>query len=221
MNQVLHARNLSSIIKTYVYPINPSAAVLMVRYLAMLGWLLKAQLRAEDDTPVMRLMLNDAESEWLSSQPKRSVAVVSRVREICALALSHNMASTTNGPTMDYSATQLVVEEQIRELASVVGICERLFGSPTPPTYTRHLSRVMAMWLLLLPVSLIATSGGRLSTVGVSCASTVAAYVFVGLDDVGMEIENVFQLLPLQQLAAATQNDVANPFLSEPPELEF
>ena len=68
----------------------------------------------------------------------------------------------------------------------------------------------MSLWLCLLPVSLLAA--GRLETWGVALVTTIAAYVFVGLDEVGMEIENAFQLLPLQQLAAATQKDVQDQF---------
>ena len=107
-------------------------------------------------------------------------------------------------------STQVIIEDRIRELETVVGVCERLFSSPIPPTYTRHLSRVMSLWLFLLPVNLIAMA--NLKTVGVAFATSIATYVFVGLDEVGMEIEDVFKLLPLQQLAAATQRDVRDQF---------
>lgn len=40
---------------------------------------------------------------------------------------------------------------------------------------------------------------------GVACATTVAAYVFIGLDEVGMEIENVFQIMPMQQQRRCTE----------------
>jgi len=38
-------------------------------------------------------------------------------------------------------------------------------------------------------------------------------------DEVGMEIENAFQLLPLQQLAAGVQNAVESQVLSTMPEV--
>jgi len=40
-----------------------------------------------------------------------------------------------------------------------------------------------------------------------------------GLDEVGMEIENVFQIMPMQQLAAAAQKDAGDQFVSEMPTL--
>lgn len=149
------------------------------------------------------------ELDWILNQPKRSVAITSRIRQICGVAMMSTSTTTTTTPSS--LSIPLIVEERIQELESVVGICERLFGSPIPPTYTRHLSRVMSLWLLLLPISLISAAG--LKTFGVAFATTIAAYVFVGLDEVGMEIENVFQLLPLQQLAAAAQNDVQDQFI--------
>jgi predicted membrane chloride channel (bestrophin family) len=231
MQKVLQARSLASIAGTYIYPVDPQAAVLVVRYLSILGWSLKAQLRGESDAyqqEYLHSMLNqmrttegtsssaganttnveggESEGAWLSKQSKQSVAITTRLRKICAVALS---TPPTSSMDIMNPSTQLIIEERIRELETVVGVCERLFGSTIPPTYTRHLSRVMSLWLLLLPVSLIAIN---LKTVGVAFATTIAAYVFIGLDEVGMEIENVFQLLPLQQLAAATQKDVQDQF---------
>eukprot|EP00579_Thalassiosira_antarctica_P009309 CAMPEP_0201883508 /NCGR_PEP_ID=MMETSP0902-20130614/15868_1 /ASSEMBLY_ACC=CAM_ASM_000551 /TAXON_ID=420261 /ORGANISM="Thalassiosira antarctica, Strain CCMP982" /LENGTH=451 /DNA_ID=CAMNT_0048412317 /DNA_START=60 /DNA_END=1413 /DNA_ORIENTATION=+ len=221
---VLGTRTLSSVLKTYLYPVHPNGAVLSVRYLALLGWLLKAQLRGEDEDSqqqVTRLMLGEQqyneEYDWLMGQPKRTVALTSRIRNICAVALASSIASSANHTDnpLDHTATQLLIEERIRELESCVGICERLFGSTIPPTYSRHLSRVLSLWILLLPVSLI--SSGVSTVAGVACATTVAAYVFIGLDEVGMEIENVFQIMPMQQLAAAAQKDAGDQFVSEMP----
>lgn len=216
--KVLQARGLASIVGIYVYPVNPQAAVLAIRYLTILGWSLKAQLRGESETyqqEYLQLMLSqtavgastESEYSWISKQSKQSVAITARLRQICAVALSTNPNSSMD---IMNTSTQLIIEERIRELEAVVGICERLFGSTIPPTYTRHLSRVMSIWLLLLPVSLIAMA--QLKTVSVAFATSTAAYVFVGLDEVGMEIEDVFQLLPIQQLAAATQRDVQDQF---------
>lgn len=228
-----------------MFPIHPQAAILSMRYLSTLAWILKAQVRGEDEAiqkQILKLMLtcskNDDNSEyqWIREQPKKCVAMASRIRQICSLA--NNASSASNWSNQFY-----FVETHIMELEASVGVCERLFGSPIPPTYTRHLSRVMSLWLFLLPVSLVMTGG--LNTLTAASVVAIATYVFVGLDEVGtetlyskmlqyrnlfvrnfasipshalffwggsvgptgMEIENVFQLLPLQQLAAAAQKD--------------
>lgn len=204
---VLHARGLSSILANYIYPINPQAATLSVRYLAIIGWILKAQFRGEDEASqreVFKLMLQQKEYQWIiegQNSTKYCVAMLSRIRQICNLAMSSS--------TSQVAPYLYFIEDSLKGIESSVGICERLFGSPIPPTYTRHLSRIMSLWLLLLPVSLVSSIGPSSTTV---ITTTLAAYVFVGLDEVGMEIENVFQLLPLQQLAAAVQNDVRDQF---------
>jgi predicted membrane chloride channel (bestrophin family) len=43
---------------------------------------------------------------------------------------------------------------------------------------------------------------------GMVLISAIASYVFVGIDEVGMEIENSFSLLPLQQLASVAHTSV-------------
>ena len=65
------------------------------------------------------------------------------------------------------------------------------------------------MFLTMFPISLLSAG---VSPIGTIVASTIASYVFIGIDEVGMEIENAFQLLPLQQLAAASQNAVRDQF---------
>lgn len=209
---VLHSRGLSSILANYVYPMNPQAAILSIRYLSILGWILKGQVRNESietQDEILKLMIqstNPSEYEWIIKQPKFPVGILSRIRQICTIALA---------PTLYKSDSRyqqiFLIEERLQELESCVGGNERLFSSPIPPTYTCHLSRVISLWLLLLPVSLVVNGG--LSTSATAFVVSIAAYVFVGVDEVGMEIENVFQLLPLQQLAAASQRDVQNQFL--------
>lgn len=207
---LLHVRGLSSIVKLYLFDQCPHASVFMARHLAVLGWMLKALVRGEAqeyEQEALAIMVRDSRDlSWLSMQPKRTIGIISRVRQAASVALA-------SLPDQHYSsAIHYVVEERLTELELALGGCDRLFTSPIPPTYSRHLSRVIFLWLLLMPMSLICLG---LSTAGVSIATAVAAYVLVGLDEVGMEIENAFQLLPLQQLAAATQNAVRDMFVPE------
>lgn len=212
---ILHTRSLASVIRVYLYPACPQASTLAIRHIAMMGWILKATLRgesSESQQAVLRVMLPDERDfQWLASHPKTSVAVTYRLRQIC----SHMLESLIDRSSS--SAIKFVIEDKIGSLEEVVGGCERLFGSPIPPTYSRHLSRVVVMWVLLLPMSLLSSPG--LSTLGISIATAVGTYVLVGIDEVGMEIENVFQMLPLQQLAGAVQNDVRDQFIPKQGEM--
>jgi predicted membrane chloride channel (bestrophin family) len=214
---VLHARSLASLLRIKFFPEFPEAATLTVRYLSMYGWIVKAYVRGESkesEKEVLRTMLGDdtQDVQWLESQKKRTVAVTSRIRQLCGSMLDRLQDRSTA------SALQYIIDDKIAALETVVGGCERLFTSPIPPTYSRHLSRVLTIWILLMPMSFIAMG---LSTAAVSASSAVASYVLIGIDEVGMEIENVFTLLPLQQLAGAVQNDVRDQFVPDMPEVPF
>jgi predicted membrane chloride channel (bestrophin family) len=56
-----------------------------------------------------------------------------------------------------------------------------------------------------------------MSTISIVIATAISSYVLIGIDEVGMEIENAFQLLPLQQLSANLQNAVRDSFVNEMP----
>jgi putative membrane protein len=195
----------------YLYPGAPAATLLAARHLALVGWSLKAYVRGESpasEFEMLQTLLDPSNAEFVrQQQPKTIVALPSRVRQLCAVAFAQIQESPRH---LYLSTVHLLVEEQIGNIEQVMGGCERLHGSPIPPTYSRHLSRLMVLSLLILPVSLVAA---KLSTTGVVLATTIASYVLIGIDEVGMEIENAFQLLPIQQLASAVQAAVRNQFL--------
>jgi predicted membrane chloride channel (bestrophin family) len=94
------------------------------------------------------------------------------------------------------------------------------WGKLVPPTYSRHLSRILTIWLMAFPMASMAVVALLSSTVMMArCAPIVVvstilvSYGLIGLDEIGMEIEHPFPLLPLQQLAGAVQNSVGMQFL--------
>lgn len=109
----LHARSLASVAAVYLYPMNPRAAVLLVRHLALLGWVLKAEVRGEDiemDRAVAAVMLgNGPDYEWFIQQPRRTVAILSRIRQIVGTV----MTSRDEGSETRVSTTLLVAEEKL------------------------------------------------------------------------------------------------------------
>jgi putative membrane protein len=208
---VLHARTLSDLMHVYLYPAAPAVTLLAARHLALMGWSLKAHVRGESpasEFEMLQTLLDPPNAQYIRQQPKMMVALPSRVRQLCAVAFAQIQQSPRH---LYLSTVHLLVEEQIANIEQVMGGCERLHGSPIPPTYSRHLSRVMVLSLLILPVSLVAA---KLNTAGVVLATTIASYVLIGIDEVGMEIENAFQLLPIQQLASTVQAAVRNQFLA-------
>ena len=204
---ILWGRNLASVLKTYVFPTNPKTAILATRYLSVLGWSIKALVRnesADSQREVYEIMLGRKEAEWILSQKIRPpLAILLRIRQIVA-----DVAMKCTNP--NFFVPHSALESAIDDLDAVIGGCERLLTSPIPSTYSRHLSRIMVMYLAILPFALVATGTPSL---GAAVASALVSYVIVGVDEIGMEIENPFPLLPLQQLCGAFQSVVAEHML--------
>lgn len=155
---------------------------------------------------VCSVMLSPIDKKWLLSQPKPTVAVTARMRSLANRAM-----------TQSSSASQLIVDDGVSQLEAVIGITERLCRSSIWLTYSRHLSRIIVMWLDLLLISCL---NAGFSVLACTLVTAIASYTFIGIDEVGMEFENPFQLLPLQQLAAAVQSDSMDKFITIMPENE-
>ena len=179
-------------------------SLLAMRYLSIFGWTMKATFREEDDTGIIRCVLPSAEAEWLlSARVKRPIAIIARVRslirDICTCQ------GTPMPPTMN-----LVLEERLYDLESSFGICNRLLMSPIPPTFIRHTSRVLCLFLFLLPLQFIS---GDMSNFAVLVSVAAISYTLIGLDEIGLEIAHTFPMLPLQAMAKTFQGNVINQLL--------
>ena len=203
---ILRGRNLASTLKVYVMPIDPETAILAARYLSILGWSIKAMVRnesANSQREVYELMLGKEEADWLQAQTmKTPIAIVHRIR--CLIAgVSMNSSN--------FFTPHSSMESALDDLDASTGGCERLLGSPIPPTYSRHLSRIMCLFLAILPLSSVASG---MPSLGSMLASAIVSYVLIGVDEIGMEVENPFPLLPLQQMSAGLQNLVGETMTS-------
>ena len=198
----------------YLYTAAPAATLLAARHLALMEWSLKAYAWGESPPSEFEMLqtLRDTPSARFirQQQPKTIVALpCPQVRDLCSVAFDAQIQASPRHRHL--STVHSLVEEQIGNIEQVMGECERSHESPTPPTYRWHLSRLMVRSLLILPVSFVAT---KLSTIGVVVlVTTIASYILIDIGEVATEIEDVFRLLPVQQLASAVQAAVRNQFL--------
>jgi ion channel-forming bestrophin family protein len=86
-----------------------------------------------------------------------------------------------------------------------LGGCERLLGTPIPLSYTRHTSRCLILWLATLPMALWPCMGW--ATVP---AMFAMCFIFVGIDEIGVEIEEPFCILPLMPMCKTIMRDVCD-----------
>mmetsp|Transcript_45385 Transcript_45385/g.110386 ORF Transcript_45385/g.110386 Transcript_45385/m.110386 type:complete len:488 (-) Transcript_45385:88-1551(-) len=202
---VLRGRNLASTLSVCVMPFDPTTAILALRYLSIFGWSVKAMVRnesRESQQKVYETMLGKDEADWLQSRTaaggvKTPIAIIHRLRQLISKSCLNDNSTPSN-----FFVVHTSMEKALEDLDATAGGCERLMTSPIPPTYSRHLSRIMCLYLMILPLASVASG---MPPLGCMVASAIISYVLVGVDEIGMEVENPMPLLPLQQMSSYLQ----------------
>ena len=92
----------------------------------------------------------------------------------------------------------------VTEMGDALETCERIFTSPVPLVYTRHTARFLSCWLLLLPLALWEPFGTSWTPFGsdlaVVPATTLVAIFFFGIEELAVQLEEPFSILPLSKL---------------------
>ncbi|VEU33523.1 unnamed protein product [Pseudo-nitzschia multistriata] len=202
--------SLAGMTVNYISPIDQELGILMGRYLAAFGWCMKGKLRGEDDSLVLRTLLPSSEMQWIETC-SNAVGGISDNPSAIIFRLRSIVAKITNGSEGRLSiAASQVMEQRLGELESSVGICKKIVASPIPPTFTRMTSRVLCLFLGFLPLALV--SSGMQSPVAILVIVTFLSYIFVGIDEIGVEVEYPFPLLPMYSLASNLKSGVGNQF---------
>ena len=179
-------------------------ALTACRYLSAFGWSLKARLRRDEVSAadVLSALFDPPVATWLQSRRHTPAALLGGLRRSLA-----RLASSGALPNSIY----VNLEKSVRDLALVVDGCDRLFSSPIPPTMSRHVLRSLVIWLGALPLVLTGTPTPVLA------AFTVATtFIFVGIEVVGVQVEQPFEVMPLFQLATAVQLSVEESLVGPP-----
>jgi predicted membrane chloride channel (bestrophin family) len=119
---------------------------------------------------------------------------------------------------------QLLMDNDLTALHNYAAKTDRLAQTPTPVSYTRHISRSLMLWLLTMPVcsvgagcpwwitglgtalvSLFVYSYGQLDrmTSLVFCAQV--SWLLLGIDDLGMQLEQPYTVMALKQFCEDVQ----------------
>ena len=160
----------------------------VARYLCAYAWALRDKLRTSkrrDD--ILELLLDPDELRWVSTQRSRPLALLSRTRQVLYSQFQEDALPSTQ---------HYMIDVDLRELDDIVSSCERLFSSPIPPNMARHGMRSLLLWLLGLPFML----AGQLPWYAVVLCVATTAYIYLGIDELGVQVEQPFKILPLWQL---------------------
>ena len=166
------------------------------RYLCAFTWSLRDKLRDDDmRDDILLTLLSPTDAEWVVTQRSRPLAILSLLRRL--------IHSEHRSGRLD-SQVFYFIETDVKEVDTVVESCERLFSSPIPPNMARHGMRSVTLWILALPIVL--TSSMAPALVALWTAST--AYIYLGVDELGAQVEQPFKILPLWQLCHLAQLNV-------------
>jgi ion channel-forming bestrophin family protein len=113
------------------------------------------------------------------------------------------MAETISTISRPNNDTALIVnpmyirelECQVQRLCKAMGSCERVLKTPLPTGFTRHSSRLLFIWSNSLPFALYPLLGpfGTLPT------TILTSYAVLGIEDISLQLEEPFDILPLRQ----------------------
>ena len=110
------------------------------------------------------------------------------------------------------------IDKSIVLLGDCLATCEGIYRNPVPLVYTRHTSRFLTLFLLLLPLALLTPGGGGGGGTSLVAAAgaeegiwvlwhnmaivpavTLVAIFLFGIAELAVQLEEPFSILPLQQ----------------------
>jgi len=178
------------------YMTSPNDAALqdvVLRYTMALSKSLFVHLRAPEDEDLAKEckdILPADELEELLASPHRPNYCL----QVMCEAVARSDLSDIQKQTMDHNLTTF---------ADVVGACERILRTPIPLAYTRHTARALVIWLTFLPIAIVHDT--HFAAIPISCMIT---FLLIGIEELGMQIEEPFSILPLEVIAGTAETNI-------------
>jgi predicted membrane chloride channel (bestrophin family) len=100
---------------------------------------------------------------------------------------------------------EVAIDEELGKLTDALGKCEKLLRAPIPLGYTRYSVRFLWLWLSLLPFALASTfaefDAGTFwadkPQPVLAVAMLFVSFIFLSIEDIAVQIEEPFAILPL------------------------
>lgn len=127
-----------------------------------------------------------------------------RDNENVPLGITALMRQIVAKNTEQKDALNRELDVHVGKLLNSVGGCERIQKTPIPTCFTRHTSRLLFMWSNMLPFAIYPVCGPLFTL-----PSTVAiSYSLMGIEDIGVQLEEPFNILPLRQYSDGVYDGV-------------
>ncbi len=109
------------------------------------------------------------------------------------------------------------LDKNVQALIDYIGGCERIKNTPLPFAYMVHIRRALLLYCFTLPFAIVSTFG-----TGAIVATFLVAYIFFGIEEIGVEIENPFDGdendIPLERICTTIDKNLTAmlPVILEP-----
>ncbi|GIL50051.1 hypothetical protein Vafri_6374 [Volvox africanus] len=153
----------------------------------------------------LRAELQKAQPRW--TQQEIDILCNSQHRPIKAISMLSEL--TRQLSITEFQALQM--QENVTFFYDALGGCERLLRTPIPVSYTRHTARFLTIWLSLLPLGLWERYHWSMLPV-----IALIGFLLLGIDEIGISIEEPFGILPLDVICTRAQTDVVSLIKDDP-----
>lgn len=161
-------------------------------------WTVKHRLRGKQSIGPIAAELPASEVQEVEQAQHVPMAVSMKMTEQIDTALRRGLISDVQ---------QFMLDGSLQRLIDALGACERIHNTPLPFAYMVHLRRALIVYLVTLPMALVADFGW--ATVP---ALLLIAYILLGVEEIGVEIEDPFgddvNDLPLKTLCETITNNL-------------
>jgi len=192
------ARDLARQIQAFLPQMDATGRATLMGMLIGFAHALRHHLRGTDPSVELGRWLSPRLADETLAAPNRPAYILHRMGPTLADAARSGQADPILLANMDLKLSQL---------SHVLAGCERISGTPIPFSYILLLHRSVHVYCFFLPFCLVGLMGWFTPVV-----VAILAYTFFGLDALGDQIEDPFDImpndLPIDAYATTVQNDM-------------
>ncbi len=197
---VNQSRNLAMTALTYG-PDDPRWREAIVRWTAAFGHVARASLRGERDLPALVNLLGREDAGRVLAARHMPNHVIQTIAALLKDALRRDEIDRFGFHHADRERASLIDH---------IGACERILKTPLAAVYSIKIRRFIVLFLTTLPFALLHSFENSFL---VPLVTMLIAYPVLGLDQIGIELQNPFSTrslshLPLDEIAENIERDL-------------
>lgn len=195
---VNETRNLARASKVLIAPHDPKLHSEIVRWTAAWCYAAMHSLRGRKDIGPIAEVLPKGSIKMALDAQHTPLWIATRITTLINEARKKGYIDTIQMQSVD---------NNVQLLIDYIGGCERIVKTPLPFAYVVHLRRALILYTFTLPFALLRDLGWAMPV-----AVFIVAYIFFGIEEIGVQIEDPFGYddndLPLERICNTIENNL-------------